>query len=193
MALYHPIPNYDNEPNHDDKHARFMQVLKAHSENQTHPIPEWRLHSFREVEEKKCICSHDILNNYFISNDRTKTTLIIGSDCMKRFLDPSLRCSECKQPIQNVVNRIEKSDFICRNCKNQRRKTVKHLRNCIFLHPGPYNEKKFSEVIEDVAYVETLLNIPDNEKTMTITLFCRYAKAVYLIDETSNVQPAETP
>ena len=167
MALYNPIPthynipNYDHEPNHEDKHKRFMEVLNHHSENQGHSIPEWELLPFRKENFRlKCICSHPIQNNFFISNNTTKTTLVIGSDCMKRFLNPTLRCEDCSGYMNNVVKRIEDDDMICRDCKRKRRKIVKDYEYKVFRVPGPYEGRSFKSVAEDLQYAEAILNEP---------------------------------
>jgi hypothetical protein len=45
---------------------------------------------------------------------------------------------------------------------------------------GPYYQKLFSEVIQDIPYVEKLVNI--EPKTKTLQLFEEYAHLVYTIE-----------
>lgn len=209
MSLY-PIASYDNEPFAEDKHLRFMAVLKDHSENQTHPIPEWTLLETMEVKESQCICTQPILNQYFISNDTTKTTLIIGSDCMKRFLEPSLHCKECGCGITTgIVERIQKKDFLCKQCKAQKKKEAllraekeaketqrklleeakqeakkQQMGNWILFWYGRYYQKPFKMVLQDEAYVEYLLNLPEEKKTETIKSFTTYVSFFYDVVDT---------
>lgn len=206
MSLYF-TPNYDNEPPAEDKHERFMAVLKNHSENQTHPISEWRLLPLREVKDSQCICTQPILNQHFISNDTTRTTLVIGSDCMKRFLEPTLQCEECGCGITTgIVERIEKQNFLCPPCKalkkkrdrllaeqeakkhqhelaTQEAKKVKMGKWALFWY-GKYYQKPFSVVLQDEAYVEYLLNLPEDKKTETIKSFTTYVSLFYDVVET---------
>jgi hypothetical protein len=177
-------PNYDNAPTADDKHLRFMEVLKEHSINQVLPIPEWELSPITRVEEKKCICSHPILNNYFITNEKTKTILVIGSDCMKRFLDPSLRCEECNAPIQNVVQRISEGNFICRECKQKRKRVVKDYKDRYIVELGKYYLKTFEEAGNDQEFVQSVLDMDEADWSPNLRNFYIYIKALYLIRET---------
>jgi len=182
--ILYTIPNYDNEPHAEDKHERFMTVLKAHSENQSNPFPEWELQPMKTKHERsKCICSHPIDNNYFISNNTTNTTLVVGSDCMKRFLNPSLYCKDCDCVIQNVVQRIDEKDYICRSCKASRKQIAKKYASWIFYHPGPHFQDPFHKVIEDEDYVETLLRLPYSfPKNKSLEAFLKYVNAVFYIE-----------
>lgn len=208
MSLYQ-IPNYDNEPIADDKHERFMAVLKMHSAHETNPIQEWHLETLTEVKDSQCICSQPILNQYFISNDTTRTTLIIGSDCMKRFLDCTLKCSQCSASIKNVATRIKENEYLCKQCKATKKKEALALAErqqklaleqqrkeaeiqkkikrmgtfCLFWF-GRYYQKPFKIVVEDEAYVEYLLNLPDEKtKCQTLRTFLEYASHFYEIKE----------
>ena len=201
MALY-PVEDYDTVDNANDMHIRFMEVLRKHSLDQLNPIEEWRLEKHTEDDfRKKCICSHDIERNYFISNDFTKTTLVVGSECVNRWLKPKLSCQRCDAVLGSVAQRVREQKFLCRACNQlqkaeaaaqererqyqleQRAKKAKRMETLILFWYGPYYKKQFGQVAKDEAYVEYLLNIPDDKLTPTLKAFHEYAAAVWDIED----------
>ncbi len=190
-AMNYQIPDYDNEPHAENKHLRFMDVLKHHSENKENPIQEWHLLPITSKKERgKCICSHPIENNYFISNDKTQVTLIIGSDCKNRFLPSTLRCERCRLPLRDEINRIAKKNFICPECKRfeayklkERMRVVEQYDHYYLFWFGPYYKKTFKEVTEDTGYTEFLINIPKSKWNASLHSFYKYVEAKFETEE----------
>jgi hypothetical protein len=108
---------------------------------------EWVYNGFMPgdgIYRDKCICSHDIIHNNVIINTNTNQELIVGSVCIKRFLDNDIikerakialgkhnrTCPNCKGV------KLVKDEF-CSNCstckcgfkKNLKRKKCKYCRN----------------------------------------------------------------
>lgn len=113
-------------------HAReFLRRLREESINKDDPIPEWttpKLISFEYNETGgQCICKKDIHQLFQIQNKTTKTTLIIGADCAKRWFNAQYHCQQCNTPLSNVVKRLRESNFICPGCAKQKRDNEKRL------------------------------------------------------------------
>jgi hypothetical protein len=92
-----------------DPNKRFFEVLREYSDDKNDPTPEWEfqgmvLHGVKE----KCICGTKILLNYLISHKRTKKQLIIGSECIKRWIQPKMTCEHCDAPLGQVLKRDER-------------------------------------------------------------------------------------
>ena len=157
----------------------FFEILREKSIDKDDPISEWEFQSILNNDETRhCICSAPIQYLYQIKNRFNQETLIVGSECIKRWLNGLIRCSLCQCTLGNITKRLKTQDFHCRDCKlrlqrqakfteeeklNKRKKTLGNLRLFWF---GPYYMKPFYKVVEDIAYVEKLLNLPDKNKTL---------------------------
>jgi hypothetical protein len=161
----------------------FFQVLRDHSQDKEDPISEWE---FAEVVDgdghMTCICTTPIRYLYKIRNRVTHDTLIVGSECIKRWMGGLLRCQRCDCRLGNIRARLRKKQFHCRICRQilqreeSQRKNSKLSTLRLFWF-GPYYKKQFREVIDDVPYVEKLLNVTN--KTKTLELFEEYVHEVY--------------
>tara|TARA_R110002110_G_scaffold68522_5_gene185443 strand:+ start:78 stop:497 length:420 start_codon:yes stop_codon:yes gene_type:complete len=64
----------------------------------------------------KCICGHTIHRNFFICNKEEDELLIIGSECINKFITKKGRsCEKCGDPHRN------RKDNLCNNCRSKRR------------------------------------------------------------------------
>ena len=63
--------------------------------------------------EDECVCGHSITNNAYICNRDQTEFLVLGSCCIKRFIDNGCRrtCSRCGTPHQN------RRDNYCKKCR----------------------------------------------------------------------------
>lgn len=166
----------------------FHSILRENSMNKEDPIPEWKLVVDYEGDgEERCICSTPIVYKYVIENKHTGTRLIIGSECIKRW-NIEFLCKDCGSHLGNITRRLAKKDFVCPDCKKreERRKKVKEaadterrkkLASYVLYWYGPYYKRKFSDVIDDIPYVEFLLNQPT--RTKTIEYFEEYVNLCY--------------
>lgn len=177
------------------RQKRFFEILRKYSFDKEDPISEWR---FVEIVDNdgtnRCICTAPIQYLYKIENKETKATLIVGSECIQRWLQGLLRCKECACVLGNVVKRLRKEDYHCRSCKKilqkkqeqqeqeeLRKRKMSKLGHCRLYWYGPYYQKMFHEVIDNIPYVEKLINIEN--KNQTLELFTRYVKTVYDLEE----------
>lgn len=172
------------EPN-----KRFFEVLRAFSDNQHDPIPEWEFQPhIHTVKTDRCICTTRIENNFYIKHKRTGKQLVIGSECVKRWMMPRLLCKGCSSPLGRVCERVRRQDFLCRDCKRflKRLETekLKKLGNYKLLWGGKYYGRTFEEVAQDLPYVEFLLNLPVSPRPKTLMAFEEYASLLYEIVET---------
>ena len=90
--------------------------------------------------EDECVCGHSITNNAYICNRAETEFLVLGSCCIKRFIDKGCRrtCSRCGTPHQNrrdnyckkcrVINKKELLERQAREIKKQQREVVKQKR-----------------------------------------------------------------
>jgi hypothetical protein len=212
------IENYDTAEPASDKHQRFMEILQKHSLNPAEAIEEWKLLKITAKDlRSKCICSHPIERNYFVENPFTKTTLCIGSECINRWIKPKLTCEQCDCVLQNATHRVKFNKFLCKECNLQkkrelvqqeeerklqelrasiekqrkeekRRLDIARKENLVLFWYGPYYQRKFKEVIQDEAYVEKLINIPQERWTPTLKAFSEYAHLIYEIADVPEVE-----
>lgn len=190
----------------------FLEVLKYYSDNKEDPIPEWHLQGFvPNGGATECICETPIVLNYKIIHKRTLQELIIGSECVKRWMNPRLECEVCKSPLGCIMKRYQFFDFKCRACKTAERKKQERLlqeaeeqERCrlmaqfqeklrkdearrkageqLFRGYGKYFLKPFRLVAEDIPYATKLLNLP-KEKVYEENLiaFLSYLSSCYEI------------
>ena len=115
-------------------------------------------------EEAQCICRKSIKDLYYVSNAKTKTSLILGSCCIKKFLPESLHCSECNTPLRNICKRLKAREFVCPECVRCKKYQEKlNLERKMFYqyhtihYPGhKYHGRVFSTVIEDDDFVDDI-------------------------------------
>lgn len=69
-------------------------------------------------KEVKCMCGHDISKNFIIQHPKNNDSMIIGSQCIKKFVKKSMfRCSKCDtEYIHNKYNEKYK-DNLCSDCR----------------------------------------------------------------------------
>ena len=70
----------------------------------------------KEVEKPpgagKCCCGHDIVENCYVWNEKTKKIEVLGNCCIKKYLNKSGRtCSKCGEPHRN------RKDNFCNKCR----------------------------------------------------------------------------
>lgn len=168
----------------------FFETLRDKSIDKSDPISEWDFDCILDNDgTKHCICSAPIQYLYQIKNRFNQETVIVGSECIKRWLNGLVRCSLCQCTLGNISQRLKTQNFHCRDCKlreerqakyeeeEKKTKRIKKLGSLHLFWYGPYYMKKFSTVIEDIPYVEKLLNIQN--KTKTLEAFEEYVNMVY--------------
>lgn len=165
----------EDDPITASAHAkRFVEVLTKNSVNKDEPIREWVLVpclSGKSAEQKKCICEKDINNLYIIKNKLTDKTLVIGSECAKRFgFERQIQCEECGEFMTAFFRRVEEKDYFCNVCKKEAKKTREHRRSwsiwvyCKSLH----RRMKFSfqAAFEIPELLEYLMNEESDDKNV---------------------------
>ena len=174
---------------------RFFEILRRFSDDQHDPTPEWELVEGMTVNSKeRCICSTKIIDNYYIRHKRTGKTLVIGSECVKRWLNPKLLCKGCQKPLGRVCQRIKSADYLCRACKleakreeerkiKEQEEKIKKLGNFELFWYGTYYRKPFRVVAQNIPYVEYLINHPNVTSSETLKAFSKYASLVFEIKE----------
>lgn len=167
---------------------RFFEVLREYSFDKRDPLHEWEFVPEKHtVRSEKCICTTPIQNNYYIRHKQTKKELIVGSECIKRWIQPQLLCKECSSPLGRVCERVRLKDFICGKCKRKekarRAERMKKLGNYRLLFGKKYYQRLFKEVIDDIPYVEFLLNLKMNVIPSSLEAFYEYCSLVYEIKE----------
>lgn len=188
-----------------DPNQRFFEILRDASDDKQDPIPEWELKGFVGSGVDRCICGTSIMLNYLIVHKRTQKQFVIGSECMKRWMNPKLVCKECESPLGCVAKRYRTNDFLCRCCKTmkkkmeeeesiqrarekaikerQRIKAIEKLSLFRLFWSGKYYLKSFKEVLQDESYVLYLMTIPDAKATESVKKFKEYASFFYdLVD-----------
>lgn len=157
----------------------FMRVLRLNSYDREDPISEWKLLDLMEEsdEMRRCICSKDIHNLYYIQNRVDKKILTIGSDCALRWMECRMHCLRCKNEMGNVMKRRARGDYFCRSCK----KYLEKKGQCWFTMKGKYLGKRWAEVKEDEEYVNFLANLDDPHPF--IINFLRYCENFYEFSE----------
>ena len=166
----------------------FFATLRENSISQQDPLPEWQIVTDYEGDgEERCICSTPILHKYVIENKLNGRRLTIGSECIKRW-NIKFVCKQCSSHLGNITKRLIQQDFLCPECKReekrkqklleaQREERKRKLGAYVLYWFGPYYQRRFSEVINDIPYVEFLLNQPT--RTKTIEYFEEYVNLCY--------------
>ena len=206
IAGFHWVVSSEMSELEHDPNKRFFEVLRQHSDDKNDPTPEWEFTGmvFNGVKEK-CICGTKILLNYLITHKRSKHQLIIGSECVKRWIKPKMTCEDCDAPLGRVLERARKNDFLCRSCKKEKKerearekeqeeriqkkkeeetkRQIKRMDNFMLYWYGKHRNHPFKMVAEDIPYTEYLLNIPEEKASESIKAFQKYASLVYDIKE----------
>jgi len=142
----------------------FEEEMRKKSVNKGDFIQEWQLANECHGASSKCICTHDIQLNFYIQNKITGERVIIGSDCVERWLHPQLQCKGCNEPLGCIMRRIKDKDFYCRSCKVETRKTKERTVNQYstwkLAFPGPWKGLTFRKISENGEWVEKLANTP---------------------------------
>lgn len=180
--------DFDYQYNETETNLRFFEILRRFSDDKNDPTPEWELLTGHHSSSKeRCICSTKIEHQYFIRHKRTGKVLVIGSECVKRWMNPVLNCKGCGDPLGRVCERIRKEDFLCRKCKkasvDAERAKIERMGRLVLFWYGKYYMKPFSLVAEDIPYVEYLINLPQCKSSETLKAFQKYATLVFEIRE----------
>jgi hypothetical protein len=187
----------DYEYNETETNLRFFEILRRYSDNKHDCVAEWELLTGHHASSKqRCICSTRIENQYFIRHKRTGKVLVIGSECVKRWMNPVLNCKGCGDPLGRVCERIRKEDFLCRQCKKasadaakETEAKIEKMGRLLLFWYGKYYMKPFSLVAEDIPYVEYLINLPQCKSSETLKAFQKYATLVFEIKEVEFLGP----
>ena len=81
--------------------------------------------------KSKCICSHSITENCYITNG--KEILTLGNCCIKKFIKKSTRtCEDCKKPHRNrKINKCNECKIgICYKCGKKCDEKYSYCYNC---------------------------------------------------------------
>jgi hypothetical protein len=91
--------------------------------------------------EDECICGHPIQRHYFITDANNEGMLVIGSECIKRFLPENVQgrtCSMCMAPHRRTKNNI------CFDCEKQ----IKDEKKKLCVDCGGKKQPKFKRCYE---------------------------------------------
>jgi hypothetical protein len=145
---------------------------------------KYALQIYNEDDTVQCICRKKIKKLFFIDNDETKTSLILGSCCIKKFLPETMKCKECGEQLKDICKRLTEKNFICPACTrylvkidNERKK--KYELYTFYWHKHKYHGKQFYEIIHDEDFVNDLYvnGMPFDSKTLKY--FLDYAQSFY--------------
>ena len=101
------------------KHAEDIAYLRQ-SIPEEHALPEPLI---REDNKMVCPCGQPIMHAHVIyRKDDPACNAIVGSCCIRKFLDPGRSCSICQAPHRNIKDNVckacRKRDY-CRQCKKR--------------------------------------------------------------------------
>jgi len=156
------------------KHQKLVEALKTNSINKDDPVPEWLYIKYTDISGgrgvTKCLCTTPIEKFYTIQNIHTKKDEIIGSECIKKFLENSVKCEKCKKSLRNLGVRLSTGNLVCPECtrkeKSEKAELMKKYGNYKYYHTGhPYNGMKFKEILDDFTHVASLVNNPRTKTT----------------------------
>jgi hypothetical protein len=161
---------------------RFMEVLIEHSVHKHEPIPEWTLVSAEAGAISRCICEKEIQNRFIIQNKITGEKLIIGCDCALRFnIDDKMLCKTCGAILQNTKKRRLNNDYTCPECRRAERKERDRMNGFTLYYNGPWKGKTFGQVADNLAWVNQLINMTAENKSLRT--FQEYAEKKFKIGE----------
>ena len=160
-------------PSH--KHQKLLDALSVNSINQQDPVPEWVFVKFVDLSggrlTTKCLCSTPIAKFYKIKNKHTLKEEIIGSECIRRFMENAVECEICNKKLRNIGERLSNGNFICPSCTRMRQAKkaaeMKKYDNYKYYHTGhPYNNMKFKDIVNsDLRYMLQLIENPRTNTT----------------------------
>lgn len=137
-----------------------------------------------EDDTVQCICRKKIKKLFFIDNDETKKSLILGSCCIKKFLPETMKCKECNQQLKDICTRLAEKNFICPACtrlqvKLDKERKKKYETYTFYWRGHKYNGMLFPDIIDDEDFVNDLYvnGMPFNSNTLEY--FLDYAKSFY--------------
>ena len=139
------------------KRLNFYNILKSNSNNiETDDfINEWEFENYNINDDLKCICGHNIINTFSIKNILNNKSLIVGSDCIKKFM---INNEILKDTIDNII----KAQLY-----------IKKYSNTILLNTK-FNEKSFDEVYNiNKNYIKFIKEL-DNIKNPILRKFKNY-------------------
>lgn len=152
---------------------QFLERLKEHSQNKEDPISEWILHDNVEERTSNCLCGKEIHVIYFIENKLSHEIIGVGSECVKKWLNPYLVCKSCYCPLGNALQRRREKKFYCRQC----RAYIDRQGKCLFWHN--YRTYRMEDIVKNIPLLEAILN-SDNQKKQ---LLKNYARHFYEFEE----------
>jgi len=166
------------------KHQKLLEKILEGSINKEDPFSEWRYVKYTDISGagvvSKCLCTTPISKFYTIQNTETLKKEIIGSECIRKFVE--LKCETCEKPLKNIVQRLNKQKLICPECtriaeKKQRDLEKSHkFAKLKYQHEGhPCNGKPFYKIIQDMDAITELVNNPAYSKSYRCLMVYIYA------------------
>ena len=91
---------------------KFLDELKLKSVNQTDEcVNEWRLSHYLMIQKQSnCICGVIIDKNFIIKNNINDNELIVGSTCVKKFMNINIELIELINKILKHESYLKKHD-----------------------------------------------------------------------------------
>jgi hypothetical protein len=120
-----PLTFISRELSPRDKAQLFIIELTKYSDNKDDPVSDWEFNGIvtelDDDDEFNCICSTRIKYLHRIHRKNNNMMYIdIGSECIKRWMNPSIECDDCSCVLKNVMKRMKAKDFLCNDCKKER-------------------------------------------------------------------------
>ena len=137
---------------------KFLNELKLKSVNQTDEcVNEWRLYHYLLIpKESKCLCGVIIDKNFIIKNNINNNELIVGSTCVKKFMNINIELIE-------TINKILKYELYLK----------KH--DDMLLETGYFKDHKFKYIfINKPLYVDIISKSKIKIKNANLKKFRKY-------------------
>lgn len=168
----------------------FMMELEKYSNNKEDPISEWYYDEKQDMfdieygteldqdDDRKCICSTPIKYIYKIRNKINGGELEIGSECIKRWIRPKIKCLNCECVLGCITERLRTKNFLCRTCRITSERHPQYLK---------LNGVSFYK-ISNINFIEAVIN--KEKKNEIEIMFERYINTQYIIKEVQAKQKA---
>jgi hypothetical protein len=123
MNYYYDLMQYDYEDHKiaSSYHKKFKEAIiqNSNSDNYEEAIREWDVVKYDRTLGRKsqCICTHSISDNYHVRHWQDDKTLVIGSECIKRF-----GTDEQKATSEKLKSDHERKTRDCQRCGRRFRK-----------------------------------------------------------------------